>query len=145
MFIGGCTGSTAGGLKITRILLLIRIIDREFKRIVHRHGVFAVRLHDVAIPETAVQSVVSMVYLALTLNFMACLLVASTGVDVLTSITAVATCMFNVGPGLGAVGPAEHFGHLPAFAKWVLSACMIAGRLEFYTAFVLFTPAFWRR
>jgi trk system potassium uptake protein TrkH len=145
MFIGGCTGSTAGGFKISRVLLLMRIINREFKRMVHRHAVFAVRLRDVVIPETAVQSVLNLVYLALTLNFAACLLVASTGVDVLTSITAVATCMFNVGPGLGSVGPAEHFGHLPGFAKWVLSACMIAGRLEFYTAFVLFTPAFWRR
>ncbi len=145
MFVGGCTGSTAGGFKITRVLLLIRIVSREFKRMVHRHGIFAVRLRDEVIPETAVQSVLNMVYLALMLNFSACLLVASTGVDVLTSITAVATCMFNTGPGLGSVGPAEHFGHLPAFAKWILAACMIAGRLEFYTAMVLFTPVFWRR
>jgi trk system potassium uptake protein TrkH len=145
MFVGGCTGSTAGGLKITRILLLVRIVNREFKRMVHRHGVFAVRLREEVIPETAVQSVLNMVYLALMLNFAACLLIASTGVDVLTSITAVAACMFNIGPGLGSVGPTEHFGHLPAFAKWVLAGCMIAGRLEFYTALLLFTPAFWRR
>jgi trk system potassium uptake protein TrkH len=145
MFVGGCTGSTAGGLKINRILLLINIVNREFKRMVHRHGVFAVRLRNDVIPETTVQSVLNMVYLSLMLNFAACVLVASTGADVLTSITAVATCMFNVGPGLGSVGPSEHFGHLPAFAKWVLAACMVAGRLEFYTAFVIFTPAFWRR
>ena len=145
MFVGGCTGSTSGGLKITRVLLLLRIVGREFKRMVHRHGVFAVRLGDEVVPESAVQSVLNMVYLALMLNFAACLLVASTGVDVLTSITAVATCMFNIGPGLGTVGPTEHFGHLPAFAKWVLSACMVAGRLEFYTALLIFTPAFWRR
>ncbi len=145
MFVGGCTGSTAGGLKITRVLLLVRIVNREFKRMVHKHGVFAVRLRDEVIPETAVQSVLNMVYLALMLNFVACLLVSSTGVDVLTSITAVAACMFNIGPGLGSVGPAEHFGHLPAFAKWVLAACMVAGRLEFYTALLIFTPAFWRR
>jgi trk system potassium uptake protein TrkH len=112
---------------------------------VHRHGVFAVRLREEVIPETAVQSVLNMVYLALMLNFAACLLVASTGIDVLTSISSVAACMFNIGPGLGSVGPTEHFGHLPAFAKWVLAACMIAGRLEFYTALLLFTPAFWRR
>jgi trk system potassium uptake protein TrkH len=145
MFVGGCTGSTAGGLKITRVLLLIRLVSREFKRMVHRHGVFAVRLHDEVVPETTVQSVLNMVYLALMLNFAACLLVSCTGVDVLTSITAVAACMFNVGPGLGSVGPAEHFGQLPALAKWVLAACMIAGRLEFYTALLIFTPAFWRR
>ena len=97
------------------------------------------------IPETSVQSVLNMVYLAFVVNFTACLLLASTGVDVLTSITAVAACMFNVGPGLGLVGPMDHYGHLPALAKWVLSGCMLAGRLEFYTALVILTPDFWRR
>jgi trk system potassium uptake protein TrkH len=145
MFIGGCTGSTAGGLKVTRILMLMRIVNREFKRMVHRHGVFAVRLGGQVVPEPAVQAVLNMVYLAFLFNFVACLLLASTGIDVLTSITAVASCMFNVGPGLGSVGPAEHYGHLPALAKWVLSACMLGGRLEFYTALVIFTPGFWRK
>jgi trk system potassium uptake protein TrkH len=145
MFVGGCTGSTAGGLKVARMVLLLRIVHREFKRIVHRHGVFAVRLGHQAIPETSVQSVLNMVYLAFLVNFTACLLLAATGVDVLTSIAAVASCMFNVGPGLGLVGPMDHYGHLPALAKWVLSACMLAGRLEFYTALVILTPDFWRR
>jgi trk system potassium uptake protein TrkH len=64
---------------------------------------------------------------------------------VLTSIAAVAATMFNIGPGLGAVGPLDNYGHLPALAKWVLSLCMIAGRLEFYTLLVILSPAFWRR
>lgn len=145
MFVGGCTGSTAGGLKIVRILLLFKIIHREFRRMVHRHGVFAVRLSDRVVPDTAIQGLLSMVYLALTINFAACLVIAATGVDVLTTISAVAACMFNVGPALGAVGPADHYGHLPAVAKWALSVCMIAGRLEFYTAFVVLTPEFWKR
>jgi trk system potassium uptake protein TrkH len=127
------------------MVLLLRIVHREFKRLVHRHGVFAVRLGHQVIPETSVQSVLNMVYLAFLVNFTACLLLASTGVDVLTSITAVAACMFNVGPGLGLVGPMDHYGHLPALAKWVLSGCMLAGRLEFYTALVILTPDFWRR
>jgi trk system potassium uptake protein TrkH len=145
MFTGGCTGSTAGGLKVARILLLIRVVSRDFKRLAHRHGIFSVRIGDEVIPEPTVQSVVSMVYLAFLVNFTACLLLAATGIDVLTSISAVAACMFNVGPGLGAVGPTEHFGGLPAFAKSVLCVCMLAGRLEFYTALLIFTPAFWRR
>ena len=70
---------------------------------------------------------------------------AASGVDVLTSITAVIACMFNIGPGLGLVGPAEHYGHLPALAKWTLAVAMIAGRLEFYTLVVILTPTFWRR
>jgi trk system potassium uptake protein len=145
MFIGGCTGSTAGGMKSSRILMLLKVVGREFKRIVERRGVFAVRMGSLTLPENTIQSLLSLVYLAFLVNFVSCFLLAASGVDVLTSITAVASCMFNVGPGLGIVGPAEHYGDLPALAKWVLSFCMLAGRLEFYTAIVIFTPAFWRR
>ena len=67
------------------------------------------------------------------------------GVDVLTAIAAVAASMFNVGPGLGSVGPADNYAHLPAMGKWVLSFCMLAGRLEFYTVLIIFTRAFWRK
>lgn len=145
MFFGGCTGSTSGGLKSARIMLLSRVVNREFKRMVERRGVFAIRLGNQVIPENTIQSLLNLVYLALLVNFLACLLLAADGVDVLTSITAVASTMFNVGPSLGTVGPAEHYGHLPAFTKWVLSGCMLAGRLEFYTILVILTPAFWRK
>lgn len=145
MFIGGCTGSTAGGLKSSRIILLMKVVSREFKRMVERRGVFAVRLGSQVIPEETIKSLLSLVYLAFLVNFTSCLLLAASGVDVLTSIAAVAASMFNIGPGLGAVGPAEHYGHLPALAKWVLSLCMIAGRLEFYTVLVVLSPAFWRK
>ena len=145
MFVGGCTGSTAGGLKVARILLLARVIDREFKRMVERRGVFAVRLGGQVMPETAVQGLLNLVYLAFIVNFASCLLLAAMGIDVLTAISAVAACMFNIGPGLGEVGPLDNYGPLPAGAKWVLSVCMIAGRLEFYTVIVILTPAFWRK
>lgn len=145
MFVGGCTGSTAGGLKTARLLLLAKVVDREFKRMVERRGVFAVRLGGRVVDEATVQSLLNLVYLAFVVNFAAVLALAALGVDVLTSISAVAASMFNVGPGLGRVGPAEHYGHLPWLAKWVLSGCMIAGRLEYYTVIVILTPAFWRR
>ena len=145
MFFGGCTGSTSGGLKSARIMLLSRVVNREFKRMVERRGVFAIRVGNQVIPEDTVQSLLNLVYLSFLVNFVACLLLAANGVDVLTSIAAVAATMFNVGPGLGGVGPSEHYGHLPAFAKWVLSGCMLAGRLEFYTILVIVTPAFWRK
>ena len=145
MFVGGCTGSTAGGMKTSRILLLGRVIDREFKRMVERRGVFAVRLGGQVLDESTLQSLLNLVYLAFIVNFVSCLALAAMGVDVLTSISAVAASMFNVGPGLGAVGPADNYGDLPALAKWVLAGCMIAGRLEFYTVLVILTPAFWRR
>ena len=145
MYIGGCTGSTAGGIKVSRAVLLARVVSRELKRMVERRGVFAVRLGGQAVPEPVIQSVLNLVYLALIVNAIGMLLLAASGVDVLTSISAVVACMFNVGPGLGLVGPAEHYGHLPALAKWTLSVVMIAGRLEFYTLVVIVTPAFWRR
>ncbi len=145
MFVGGCTGSTAGGMKIARLALLGKVVDREFKRIVERHGVFAVRVGGVVTPESAVQSLLNLVYLAFVVNFFSCLALAALGVDILTSIAAVAASMFNIGPGFGSVGPLENYAALPALAKWVLSFDMIAGRLEFYTVLVILTPWFWRK
>lgn len=145
MFIGGCTGSTAGGLKVARILLLHRVVRRQFRRIVEPRGVFAIRLGGQVIPEETVQSLLNMVYLALLVFSVGALALAAMGADVLTSLAAVAASMFNIGPGLGDVGPAEHYGHLPALSKWVLAVAMICGRLEFYTAIVIFTPVFWRK
>jgi len=145
MFVGGCTGSTAGGLKVSRIVLMGRVVDREFKRMVERHGVFAVRLGGRVVPEGTIQSLLNLIYLAFLVNFVSCLLLSAMGVDVFTSIAAVAASMFNIGPGLGGVGPLESYAHLPWLAKWVLAGCMIAGRLEFYTVLVILTPAFWRK
>lgn len=145
MFVGGCTGSTAGGLKVARVGLLARVVDREFRRMAEPQGVFTVRLGGEAIPEAAIHGLLNLVYLAWLVNFIACLLLAAVGVEVLTSISAVAACMFNVGPGLGGVGPTDNYGHLPALAKWVLTGSMIAGRLEYYTLLIILTSAFWRR
>ncbi len=145
MFTGGCTGSTAGGMKISRIALLAKVVSREFKRMVERHGVFAVRLGGRVIPEPTIQSLLNLVYLAFVVNFVSCLALAAVGVDVLTAISAVAASMFNIGPALGGVGPTDNYSHLPAFAKWVLSFDMVAGRLEFYTLLVTVTPWFWRK
>ena len=145
MFIGGCTGSTAGGLKTSRIVLLTRVVGREFKRMVERRGIFAVRLGGEVVAESTIQSLLNLVYLAFVVNFAACLILAAVGVDVLSAISAVAASMFNVGPALGAVGPADNYGGLPTLAKWVLATCMVLGRLEFYTVIVILTPAFWRK
>ncbi|MBN2369092.1 MAG: TrkH family potassium uptake protein [Vicinamibacteria bacterium] len=145
MCLGGCTGSTAGGLKLARVILLARVVDREFKRMVERHGVFAVRLGREVIAESTIQSLLNLIYLVLVVNFASILLLAALGIDVLTAIAAVVACMFNIGPGLGGVGPLDNYGFMPAMAKWILCGCMIAGRLEFYTLLVILTPSFWRR
>ena len=112
---------------------------------VERHGVFTVRLGGRVVPEVTTQSLLNLIYLAFVVLTVSCLLLAAQGVDVLTSIAATVACMFNIGPGFGAVGPAENYAHLPALSKWVLMVCMIAGRLEFYTLIVIVTPAFWKK
>jgi trk system potassium uptake protein TrkH len=145
MFVGGCTGSTAGGVKVARVVLLARVVGREFRRMVERHGVFAVRLGGRVVPEETIQSLLSLIHLSLLVLALGALTLAAQGVDLLTSIAATVACMFNIGPGFGSVGPAENYAHLPALAKWVLTVCMIAGRLEFYTLLVILTPDFWKK
>jgi trk system potassium uptake protein len=145
MLVGGCTGSTSGGLKIARLVLLFKVVSREFRRMVERHGVFKVRMGDQVIPEATIQNLLNLLYLGLLINLGSVFILSAFGVDVFTSISAVTACMFNIGPSLGEVGPTDHYGHLPGFVKWVLSGCMIAGRLEFYTLLVILTPFFWRK
>jgi trk system potassium uptake protein TrkH len=145
MFVGGCTGSTSGGIKVARMLFLSRVVDREFRRMAEPQGVFTIRLGDETTPESAVNGLLNMAYLAWLVIIFAWLMLTAAGVDVLTALSAVVTCVFNVGPGLGGVGPTHSYGHLPELAKWSLSLSMIAGRLEFYTLLVILTPAFWQR
>lgn len=145
MYLGGNTSSTAGGFKSFRILVLMRVVGRAMKLVVNRRQVVVIRVGKTVIPDSALTSLLNLVLLALLFNFGASLLLAASGLDLLTSFSAVAACMFSVGPGLGSVGPAENYAHVPAFAKWVLSVTMLVGRVEFYTALVLITPAFWRK
>ncbi|MBL8179030.1 MAG: hypothetical protein JNK48_30425 [Bryobacterales bacterium] len=145
MFCGGCTGSTSGGFKVARVLLLFKVVGREFLRMIERRAVVAIRLGGKTIPEPAIQNLLNLIYLALIVNFASSLLLTATGVDPLSSITAVAANMFGVGPGLREVGPAANYSKLPALAKWVLMGDMLAGRLEFYTLLVILTPSFWRK
>jgi trk system potassium uptake protein TrkH len=145
MFVGGCTGSTAGGWKVARVVLLGKIVNRELLRTSFRRGVFAVRAGGQPVPESAVQGLLNLIYLSLLVYLVALLILAASGVDLLTALGGVAAAMFSIGPGFGTVGPAENYAHLPAAAKWTLSLCMIAGRLEFYTFVVVLSPAFWRK
>jgi len=145
MFVGGCTGSTAGGIKVARVLFLSRVVDREFRRMAEPQGVFTIRLGGQSTPEPAVNGLLNLVYLAWLVIIFAWLLLTMLGVDLFTSLSAVIACVFNVGPGLEGVGPMQSYANLPEAAKWILSLCMIAGRLEFYTLLVILTRSFWQR
>jgi trk system potassium uptake protein TrkH len=145
MFAGGCTGSTAGGLKIARIVILLKLVAREFRRFTEPLGVFRIRLDGSVIPDRAIHGLLTLVLLSLFIMLVASLMLTAMGMDLLTAVSSVIASQFNVGPGLGGVGPASNYGDLPAAARWVLIFCMIAGRLEFYTFLVVLTPVFWRK
>ncbi len=145
MFIGGCTGSTAGGLKVARVVLLLQLVKREFRRVTEPLGVFRLHAGGSAIPDHAMCGLLNLVFLSLLSLLAGSLVLAATGLDLTTAVSAVVACQFNVGPGFGDVGPAAHYGDLLAPAKWTLTLLMIAGRLEFYSFLVILTGVFWRR
>ena len=145
MFIGGCAGSTAGGIKVSRFVLLRRVISREFRRITAKRGVFSIWKDGKAVPESTINSLLNLVYLFFIVNFFISLVLVATGLDIVTAISAATTCMSNVGPGLGQVGAYDNYSGLPSLAKWALISGMLIGRLELYTALVIFSRSFWRK
>ncbi|KPA54570.1 potassium transporter [Photobacterium leiognathi subsp. mandapamensis] len=141
-FIGGCAGSTGGGMKVIRILLLSLQGVRELKRLVHPRAVYTIKLGNKALPQRVVDAVWGF-FSAYALVFVICMLaLIATGLDELTAFSAVAATLNNLGPGLGEV--AVHFGEINDSAKWILIISMLFGRLEVFTLLVLFTPTFWR-
>lgn len=141
-FIGGCAGSTGGGMKVVRIVLLYLQGIRELNKLVHPKAVFTIKLGRKALPSRVVEAIWGF-FSAYAAVFILCMLaLLAAGVDDLTAFTAVAACLNNLGPGLGAV--AANFASLGDFSKWVLILAMLFGRLEIFTLLVLFTPAFWR-
>ena len=145
MVMGGSTGSTAGGSKCMRIQIFFKAGYRELKRLLHPHGVIPLRIGKRAIRDSSVASVLGFISCAAGLFLVSALLLAAMGLDLVTACTATIACIFNIGPGLGEVGPTDNFGGLPQAAKMLLSGCMILGRLEVYTVLVLLTPEYYRK
>jgi trk system potassium uptake protein TrkH len=143
--LGGNSGSTAGGIKSFRVYLMLLSLKREFKKLVERKGVFAIRMGGEVMPEAQVHSALSLLFLVVVFLIVASTLLAMLGLDLLTAFSTTMACMFSVGPAFGTAGPAENYAHLPAMAKLILSLCMLAGRLEFFTLLLIFAPAFWRK
>jgi len=145
MFIGGCAGSTGGAVKCVRILILLKQGIRELRHLVHPHAVLPVKLGGKIIPQDTMNGIWGLFFFYMGIFILASLTLSLMGSDILTSITAVATTLGNVGPGLGAVGPTENFAHFPAAVKWILTFCMLFGRLEIYTLLILLLPEFWKK
>ena len=144
MLIGGCTGSTTGGIKVFRIQILFFIIMKELKNINSPRAIFSSNYKNQLINEDIINSVMVIIIFFLVGVFFISLIFFMHGYDFITSISAAITSICVVGPGLGnIIGPSENFSNLPANLKITLSAAMIVGRLEFIAFFVLLLPSFW--
>ncbi|CAD6512967.1 Trk system potassium transporter TrkH [Candidatus Profftia tarda] len=141
-FIGGCAGSTGGGLKVIRILLLFLQGSRELKRLVHPNAVYSIKLGNRALPERILEAVWGFFSAYILVFIISMMAIIATGVDDFSAFTAVVATLNNLGPGLGIV--AENFSSMNSIAKWVLVFTMLFGRLEVFTLLVLFTSTFWR-
>lgn len=145
MFIGGCAGSTSCGIKIFRMQVLFITVKRHIQRIFYPHGLFTLRYNGHPMREDIPMAVMSFLFLYITIFFIVAVLLSLTGLEFLTALSASATAISNVGPGVSEIiGPAGNFQSLGPVAKWIIIAAMLIGRLEIMTFLVLFTPNFWR-
>jgi trk system potassium uptake protein len=144
MFAGGSTGSTSGGVKMARHLIVIKNIKNVFVKLNHPKAISPVKLSGKVVSENTSISILSFVALYLFIFLLGSVVIAANGSDLLTSASASATCMAGIGPGFGSIGPMSNFAHLPELSKIVLSLLMILGRLEILTIFTLFTKTYWK-
>ncbi|MDR2180804.1 MAG: TrkH family potassium uptake protein [Synergistaceae bacterium] len=146
LFVGGCAGSTAGGLKMVRILVLAGTVRTEIENLLHPHAILRTKVNGKVISQTALNSVTAFFMLYMWVLCVAWLAAtAAGGLDLLTAFSGVLTSLSNAGPGLAALGPVENYAWLPTGVKWIFSFCMLAGRLELYAALLLFLPVTWKR
>ncbi len=145
MFLGGSAGSTSGGIKCMRIIIMIKHAAREMKGLIHPRAVLPVKLGGKIVSQEVLNGIWGFFFLYIGMVGITSVLLSFIGVDVLTSFAAVIACIGNIGPGLGGVGPMDNYSQIPILGKWLLIFCMLLGRLEIYTVFILLVPEFWKK
>lgn len=145
MIICGCAGSTSGGLKTVRAVILIKNTFAEFNRLIHPRAVIPVRLNDRALSFGVVQRLLAFAFLYIIIIFFSWGILTLCGIPVMDALCGAITSLSNIGYGLGETGPSGSFMNISSFAKWYMSLLMIVGRLEIFTVLILFTPGFWKR
>ncbi len=145
MFCGGSAGSTAGGIKVVRHTLLFKNSFLEMKRQLHPSAVIPVRLNNIAVSREITYNVLAFIMIYLLVYGVGVFLMSFTGIELDSALGAVATCLGNIGPGLGEVGPVDNFSQITPFGKWILSILMLLGRLELFTVLMLFNMNYWKR
>lgn len=145
MLIGACAGSTSGGMKCIRMVILWRITKNEFKRLLHPNAVLPVRVNKQVLPITLQSTVLAFCFLFVLITFISILLLLAMDIPFMEAVGVIVSSIGNTGPGLGTFGPAYSFNALPDLAKWISSLLMLLGRLELFTVLLLFTPDFWKK
>mgnify|MGYP001199902370 FL=1 len=145
MFSGGMAGSTSGGIKVVRHVLLFRNFSNVIQRQVHKSAVIPVRLDKKPVNPKILHNVLAIFFLYIITFGIGSLLLTATGLDVISSMGSVVSCMGGIGPGLATTGPVANYAHLTDFAKWVLNFMMLLGRLELFSLFIVLHPAFWKQ
>ena len=145
MFIGGMAGSTGGGVKVVRQLLLFKNGAQELKRAIHPHGIIPVRLNHEAVPQEIIFKVMAFFQLYIVVLLIGSVAMALIGLDFESAVGASIATIGNIGPGLGKVGPVGNYAFIPGFGKWLLSFMMLLGRLELFTILILLSKAFWTK
>jgi len=144
-FVGGCSGSTSGGIKVFRFQLFWLYLKHQITQSVHPNAVVSLEYNNRKVTEDIISSSISFMYMAMWSYALLTIILGLCGLDLITSTTGALTALMNVGPGLGdIIGPAGNFQSLPDAAKWALSFGMLLGRLEYLTLYILLTPLFWR-
>ena len=142
-FLGGCAGSTTGGIKILRTILVGKVLVCELKKLVHPKGVFSIKIGESNISDNIVKNTLGFYLFYIFIFITASIIFSLTGLDIVTSLSASASAIGNIGPGLGLIGPANSWANIDDVGKWVASFCMLLGRLEIFTVMVLFSKTFW--
>jgi len=145
MLTGASAGSTAGGMKMIRVLLVVKYAYYEFKRIIHPNAVFPVKYNNLIVRDDVITRVLAFIMLYILLIIIGTVILAFSGMGFMESLSGMVTCISDVGPGLGSIGPTANFSGIPAFSKWFLSFVMLVGRLEVFTVLIIFTPIFWKK
>ena len=145
MLFCACAGSTSGGIKIVRFIILCKNAMNEFKLQVHPNAILPVRLNDRVVPIEVVSKILAFMFLYLAILVASFLILSFSGMGFEESVGSAISCMGNSGVGLGSIGHTGYFANIPTFSKWYLSFLMLTGRLELFTVLSLFMPAFWKR
>jgi trk system potassium uptake protein TrkH len=145
MFVGGMAGSTGGGIKVIRQLLLLKNSLLELKRLIHPQAIIPVRMNKKVVSQDIIFKVIAFFLIYIIIFIIGATVMALIGLDAPTAIGAAAATIGNIGPGLGNVGPVDNYASIPEGGKWVLAFLMLLGRLELFTVLILFSPAFWRK